>query len=142
MPPSPGCVKVYIVSSTCNSSSLSFMSVGMIGLLHFLSQWCDCIMRFGEYGAFSVERYVPCVHYETSGSPLPSPVTQDYMDQILNKENLYGIVYLMPFLHPFYFPVFHPFPFSHNFYFFLFHSLFSLLLQGQYCPEESHLFPG
>lgn len=71
--------------------------MGRIALLHVLSKWCDCIMRSGEYGAFSLKGYVPCVHYEPSGSPLPPSVTQDYMEQILKKENLCGIVYLMPF---------------------------------------------
>lgn len=62
------------------------MFVDMIAQLFFILQWCDCTMSFGEYSAVSVKRCVPCLHYETSGSPLPSSVTLDYMDQILKKK--------------------------------------------------------
>lgn len=60
------------------------MSVGMIALLHFILQQWDCVVRFRVYGAVSgKKRCVLCVHYETSGNPLPSPLAEDYMDQIL-----------------------------------------------------------
>lgn len=63
---------------------------------------------------------VYCACYDTSGNPLPSPLTADYMDQILKgkKVQYYSIIHLMPCLHSYYYPMF--FTHSRNFSIFCF----------------------
>lgn len=62
-----------------------------------------------------------CAHYDTSGNPLPSPLTADYMDQILKKKRkYYSIIRLMPCLHSSYYPTFSTLFHSHNFSIFRF----------------------
>lgn len=113
--------KLYIPAFDCNSSSLFFMSVGLIALLHFVLQQCNCVMRSGKYGAVSVKRCVLCLLWHLR-KPITFPSHHRLHGSDIGEKKVqyYSIIHLMPCLHSYYYPMFFTFFHSHNFSIFRF----------------------
>lgn len=104
------------------------MSVGIIALLHFILQQCNCVMRSGKYSAVSMKRCVlyPLWHLRKPIT-FPSHRRLHGSDIEKKKRKYYSIIRLMPCLHSYYYPTFSTFFHSHNFSIFRFLSHFHCL---------------